>query len=385
MLPEELSNELCSLKPNVFRLTQSIFAEFSPEGDLVNYSIERCMIHSKKRFTYEEAFDVLENKLSSPHEPLLKRMVELCHLLKKKRFQRGSIDFSMASHVVIVDEQGVPQHIEKVEYDITHQMIEEFMLKANEIVATHLSKNNLSLIFRIHEEPEAESFEDFFNYARILGFQLPLKPSREDLQKLFIQAKDSPHLSQLSISFIRSMKLAAYSTGNIGHYGLALENYCHFTSPIRRYTDLIIQRLLFNELPKDFDLEAVAKACSEKERVSFRAETSVTTLKKLRLAARFFNEDPKRTYEAVISKIKPFAIFFDISLFDLGGSVHVSELGDDYFEYNPTSMSFKGTHTGKTYQSGQKIWVQIESIDFILLQAEWSLVIQGEKKKRKRK
>lgn len=385
MLPEELSNELCSLKPDVPRLTQTVFAEFSPVGDLVNYSIERTCIQSKKRFTYEEALEVLEKKLKSPHAPLLERMVELCHLLKKKRFERGSIDFAMASHVVIVDEKGVPERIEKVEYDITHQMIEEFMLKANEIVATHLTKKGLDLIFRVHEEPSPESFEDFFSFARVLGFELPAKPTREDLQKLFQEAKDSPFLSQLSISFIRSMKLAAYSTDNMGHYGLALENYCHFTSPIRRYTDLIIQRLLFDELPEDFDLIAVATACSEKERVSFRAESSVTTLKKLRLLKRFFKEDSERTYEAVVTKVKPFALFFDVPLFDLEGNVHVSELGDDYFEYNPTSMSFKGTHTGKVYKAGQKLWVRIESVDFILLQSDWSLVLPDEKKKRKKK
>lgn len=385
MLPEELSNELCSLKPDVPRLTQSVFAEFSKQGDLVNYSIERCCIHSKKRFSYEQALEVIEKKLKSPHAPLLKRMVELCHLLKKKRFERGSIDFSLASHVVVVDEKGVPQRIEKVEYDITHQMIEEFMLKANEIVATHLSKKGLNLIFRVHDEPNPDTFEDFYSFARVLGFQLPEKPAREDLQKLFMQAKESPYLSQLSISFIRSMKLAAYSTDNLGHYGLALENYCHFTSPIRRYTDLMIQQLLFDELPEDFDLETVSEACSLKERVSFRAESSVITLKKLRLLDPFFKEDPTRTYEAIITKVKPFALFFDIPLFDLEGNVHVSELGDDYFEYNPTSMSFKGTHTGKIFKAGEKLSVRVESVDFILLQSEWSLVLpEGSRKKKKR-
>src|SRR3990167_1963399 len=294
------------VKPHVPRLTQSVFMEFTPQGDLVNYSIERSCIHSQKRFTYNEALEVLEHRKNSPHASLLHRMVELCGVLKKKRFERGSIDFSLPSSTILVDKKGVPQKIEKVEYDITHQMIEEFMLKANETVATHLSKKGLSLIYRIHEEPSLETFEDFYQFAKMLGFQLPNKPLRKDIQELFEQAKHSPHLSQLSISFIRSMKLAAYSTDNLGHYGLALEHYCHFTSPIRRYTDLMIQRLIFQELPKDFNLEAVATACSEKERVSFRAESSVTILKKLRFAATFYQEDPTRIYEAIVTKIKVF-------------------------------------------------------------------------------
>jgi ribonuclease R len=349
MLPEELSNELCSLKPKVCRLTQSVFAEFGPSGDLLNTKIERTCIKSQKRFTYKEALAVLEKKKKSPHEALLLRMVELCHLLKKKRFVRGSIDFSMPDDVIIVDPKGVPQKIERIEYDITHQMIEEFMLKANEIVAKHLAELGKTLIYRIHESPSAESFQDFYTFARSLGFQLPKDPTHIDIQKLFVEAKDSPLLSQLSVSFIRSMRLAAYSSDNIGHYGLALEHYCHFTSPIRRYTDLIIQRLLFNELPENANLDAIAMACSQKERVSFKAESSVVLLKKLRLAATHYQEDPTKIYPAIVTRVKPFALFFEVPMFDLEGNVHVSKIGNDYYEYNAARMSFRGSRTGKTY------------------------------------
>lgn len=373
MLPFELSNELCSLKPGVNRLTQSVFAEFNPKGELIDYSIERTCIKSQKRFSYEEALSILENKRKSPHAPLLKKMVELCHLLKKKRFERGSIDFAMPSRVVVVDEKSVPLRIETHEYDITHQMIEEFMLKANEIVAKHLAKEDKSLIYRVHEEPSSETFEDFYRYARSLGFSLPEKPQREDLQKLFLEAGKSPYLSQLSISFIRSMKLAAYSIDNLGHYGLVLEHYCHFTSPIRRYSDLIIQRLLFDEIPSECDIEKIALSCSEKERISFRAESSVTLLKKLRLASFFWKEDPKRIYEATITKIKPFALFFEVPLFDLEGNLHISEIGNDFYEFSPMTNSFKGARSGKVYSIGQKICVVLQKIDLIFLQSEWSL------------
>lgn len=384
MLPEELSNELCSLKPKVVRLTQSVFAEFNPNGDLVDYQIERTCIKSKKRFTYKEAFAVIEKKKKSVHAPLLNRMVELCNVLKKKRFERGSIDFSMPDDVILVDDKGVPQKIERVEYDITHQMIEEFMLKANELVAIHLAGKGKTLIYRIHEQPTAESFQDFYTFARSLGFHIPSNPNHLDIQKLFQDAKESPLLPQLSVSFIRSMRLAAYSSDNIGHYGLALQHYCHFTSPIRRYTDLIIQRLLFDELPESADIDAIALACSEKERISFRAESSVVILKKLRLASTYFSEDPTRIYPAIITKIKPFALFFEVPMFDLEGTIHISKLGNDYFEYSASRMSFRGSRSGKTFTAGQPIFVRLDKINFIILQSEWALV-EPQTAKRKKK
>ncbi len=385
MLPEELSNELCSLKPKVPRLTQSILAEFSPTGDLVGYQIKRTCIKSQKRFTYKEALEVIEKKKKSAHYPLLDRMVELCHLLKQKRFERGSIDFSMHDDVILVDEKGVPQKIERVEYDITHQMIEEFMLKANEIAAKHLADKGKTLIYRVHEQPSAESFQDFYTFARSLGFHLPAQPTHKDIQKLFLEAKDSPLLPQLSVSFIRSMRLAAYSSENLGHYGLALDHYCHFTSPIRRYTDLIIERLLFDELPPDTDLDAVALACSEKERVSFKAESSVVLLKKLRLAGTYFAADPSRVYPAIITRVKPFAVFFEVLLFDLEGNVHVSKLGNDYFEFNAERMTFRGKRTGKSFIAGQPIYVQLQNINYILLQTEWAIVPPPSTPAKKRK
>ena len=373
MLPEALSNELCSLKPKVIRNTQSVMAKFDQNGNLIHYEIVRSCIKSAKRFTYKEAFAVLEKKKKSKHAPLLKRMVDLCHLLKQKRMERGSIDFAMAENYLVVDDQGVPQKFEKIEYDITHQMIEEFMLKANEIVATHLNRQGKNLIYRIHEEPTNESFNDFYTYARALGFKLPVKPTHLDIQKLFAEAKSSPFLPQLSVGFIRSMRLAAYSQENIGHYGLALEHYCHFTSPIRRYSDLIIQRLLFNEISSDVNLQEIANACSEKERISFKAEMSVLGLKKLRFANEIFKNDPMRTYEAVITKVKPFALFFEVIDLSLEGSFHISEIGNDYYEYNEKRLSFRGKRTGKTFTSGQTICVRLEKIDIVTRQSVWKI------------
>ena len=374
MLPFELSNELCSLKPNVKRLTASVFAEFNREGDLVDYRIERTCIKSKKRLTYEDAFEILQKKRKSPLLPLLERMVALCHLFKRKRFERGSIDFAMTEGVIILDEKGAPQRIERVEYDITHQMIEEFMLKANELVAIHIASKNKELIYRIHDEPSPETFEDFYAYVRALGFFLPPEPTHSDIQKVFEQAKGSPVAQQLTVSFIRSMKTACYSPDNIGHFGLALEHYCHFTSPIRRYTDLIIQRLLFDEENPKANLKEIAKTCSDKERLSMRAEQSVLLLKRLRLAHSRFAEDPNRIYPVTVSRVKPFALFFSVSEFDLEGSLHVSELGNDYFEYDQKTLSFQGRRTRKSFSSGSMLYVRMKRIDLVRQNVSWEVV-----------
>ncbi len=373
MLPEELSNELCSLRPDVVRLTVSVMMDFDKTGTLIKHEVVRSFIHSKKRFTYFEAKDVLDGKKKSPHAKSLKLMVDLCLLLKKKRYERGSIDFALPETVILVDEQGKPSGIKKIEYDITHQLVEEFMLKANEMVAKELDSRGKTPIFRIHEEPSEENFEEFFQFARSLGFKLVSKPTSADLQTLFEAAKKTPHIQQLSVAFIRSMKLAQYSPNNIGHFGLALEHYCHFTSPIRRYSDLITQRLLFNEEPEDIDLDQIALKCSEQERISFRAEMSVKTLKKLRLLRHYLNENPYLEHEAVITRVKPFGIHFELSSLMLEGFLHISELENDYFEYDGVRNLLVGKSTGKTHFLGEKIKVLITHVDLILQESKWTL------------
>ncbi|MCI0382192.1 MAG: ribonuclease R [Chlamydiae bacterium] len=383
MLPPILSENLCSLKENVVRLTISVMMEFDGEGNLLNHSVCRSYIKSKKRFTYREAKEILDGKKSSPHSKSLKNMVVLCDLLKAKRFSRGSIDFSLPELVIKVDEKGLPLGIEIIEYDITHQLVEEFMLKANEIVARHLEKKGKPLIYRIHESPSPENMEEFFDLARQLGFHLPKKPSQQDLQKLFYKAKNSPFGAQLSVSFIRSMKLAYYSPHNIGHFGLALEHYCHFTSPIRRYSDLIVQRLLFDEENPEDDLEKIASKCSERERISFKAEMSVKVLKKLRLLEKYHKENPTRNYIAVITRIKPFGISFEMQDLFLEGFLHISELENDFFQFVKQKSCLIGKRTGKKHSIGDRIEIRLKTIDLILLESKWELVLKAKKRKAK--
>ncbi len=374
MLPETLSNGLCSLKPDTTRLTASVLMTFNPKGDLLSSKVVRSYIYSQKRFTYREALRVLEGKSQSPFLPLLKECVNLCHLLKTKRMERGSIDFALPDAILEVDAKGNPIKMKIEAYDITHQLIEEFMLKANETVAKTLAEKGKMLIYRIHEKPSKENFHDFYSYTRALGFKLPDSPTNSDIQKLFKTAKDSPHLQRLSVAFIRSMKLAFYSPDNIGHYGLALTHYAHFTSPIRRYSDLIIQRLLFGEKIIEDDLVEIANICSNRERISMRAETSVVTLKKLRLLHQYFSEDPKRKYKATVTRIKPFALFFELTDFLLDGSLHVSELGNDFYQFSQATHSFRGERTGKLYSISDAITVSVIGIDFIYQEAKFALV-----------
>lgn len=383
MLPEELSNHLCSLRADVIRLTASVLMDFNPQGDLVGYKIVRSFIKSAKRFTYEEAKEVIDGKKKSPHATALKHMVELCLLLKKKRYERGSIDFSLPELVILIDEKGMPTGTKLVEYDISHQLVEEFMLKANEITAKHLSDQGKPALFRIHEEPSAENMEDFYALARTLGFTLPSKPTHADLQLLFEKAKGTSFGQQLSVGFIRSMKLAYYSAENVGHYGLGLEYYCHFTSPIRRYTDLIIQRLLFDEMDEDTDLEKVAKKCSDQERVSFKAESSVKTLKKLRLLKTYYDKNPRCQYEAVVTRIKSFGLSFEISELMLEGFLHVSELEDDFFIYDDRRNVLFGRSRGMTHSVGEKITVMVSTIDFIVLETKWHLVSDNPRRRKR--
>lgn len=370
MLPEALSNGLCSLKPKVNRLAATVEMHFNKQGDLLNYKIYRSVIKSQCRFSYEGAKEVLDEKKHSPYKNLLENMVELCHLLKVKRRERGSVDFSMPELVLECDDQGDPKKTYIVEYDITHQMVEEFMLKANEIVAIELDKKQISSMFRIHEPPHEESYQDFIKLARSLGISLPVDPNVFDIQKMFQELAHLPIAHHLSIAFIRSMKLASYASNNVGHYGLGLSHYTHFTSPIRRYSDLVIQRLLFETCHK-MNISHIAEKCSKHERISFKAEMSVKQLKKIRLLQKWLKDHKNKVYEAMITKIKPFGFFFDMTDLGLEGFFHFSDLKDDYYIYDEKQEILYGKRKGKELKSGVKIKVQPVHIDLIHSQVSW--------------
>jgi len=374
MLPRELSDNLCSLKPNVNRLTASVLMEFDPQGELVNYRMVRSVIKSAKRFTYKEAKAVLDGKKKSVHAPTLHLMTEMCAILKRKRYERGSVEFGMPELVILVDKDGVPSGTDYVVYDITHQLVEEFMLKANELVAWHLSKQGKHLTYRVHDVPSEENMKDFSLLAMAFGFHLSQTPTTKEIQKLFDEAMETPYGQYLATSYIRRMRLAMYSSDNIGHYGLSLEHYCHFTSPIRRYVDLVVHRILFHEPEEKNKLELIASRCSEQERISAKAESSVTVLKKLRLLEMQRKENPRREYEAVITRVKNFGIYFEIVELLLESYLHVSELESDYYVYDDAEVILKGRNTGQIYRAGDKISLMLKDVDLITLESKWHLL-----------
>lgn len=379
MLPHELSSELCSLKPNVNRLTLSVAMIFSEDGTLKSYEIFRSVIKSAKRFTYKEAKAVLDGKKRSKHAETLKLMVELCHLLKKKRHERGSIEFALSECVIKVDSQGAPTGFETIEYDITHQLVEEFMLKANEVVATHLTEKGEGLTYRVHDAPAEDSMKEFSLLAQAFGFSLPKNPEPKDLQKLFEEASKTPYASHLATSFIRSMKLAYYSPENEGHFGLSLDYYCHFTSPIRRYVDLVVHRIVCGEPHENETLSMTCHACSEQERYSAKAEQATVLLKKLRYLKKLQEEDPSRSYEATVTRVRNMGLLFEIDDLKLDGFLHVSELDNDYFVYDDKRLCLKGVHTATNYACGSKIKVTLANLDFITLDSRWALFTPSKK------
>ena len=370
MLPERLSNGLCSLKEGVDRYSASVLMEFDAKGILKSHRLVKGLINSRKRFSYEDARQVLDKKLKSPHEKTLKLLVELCKHLKKQKKDRGCVELAMPEIRLVLDDDGIPYTEEWIEYDITHQLVEEFMLKANEIVATELLSRGQKAIFRIHETPDDDNLAEFFTLARLLGYTVDPKEPNE-ISRLFEEAKDSPYIDQLSVRYVRTMKLAIYSKDNVGHYGLNLENYTHFTSPIRRYSDLVVHRLLFNKSYAP-NVEAIAAKCSETERKSFRAEMSVSRLKKLRYLDRLTEEDSDITFEATITNVRPQGIVFDLGFIGFEGTIHVSELGDDYFYFNDKDRSFTGSNSREKFQLGSKIVVQLETIDLVFRECTWN-------------
>ncbi len=371
MLPKALSENLCSLKPKVNRLTVSVLMRLDSQGTVVEHRITRSVIKSAKRFTYKEAKKVLDGEKRSPHSSTLNLMVELCNLLKQQRYERGSIEFSLPELVVLVDEKGNPYQTDYITYDVTHQMVEEFMLKANEIVAWDLTQRGRLLTYRVHDTPAEENLRDFSLLAGAFGFHVPDHPNPQDLQKLFEEAKDTSYGNYLASSYIRRMRLAAYSAENIGHYGLSLTHYCHFTSPIRRYVDLVVHRILF-EKGDDFEyLQKIANTCSEQERISSKAENSVVFLKKLRLLHHMYLQDPYREYEAIITRVKNFGIYFEILELFLEGFIHISDLEEDYFIFEEEKMRLRGANRGNLYAPGNRLIVILKEINFVFQETKW--------------
>lgn len=398
MIPHRLSNGICSLNPNVDRLTLGCEVEVDSKGKLVNHEIFESVISSHERMTYSDVNKILVDKDEHVREkykelvPMFEDMEQLASVLRQKRMGRGAIDFDFKEAQVLVDEDGKPEDIVIRERSIAERLIEEFMLAANETIAEHFHWLNVPFIHRIHEDPDGGKLEHFFEFLSGLGHSVKGSANEihpQTLQKVLEKVEGLPEEMIVSKLMLRSMKQAKYDPGNVGHFGLATEFYTHFTAPIRRYPDLIVHRLIrtylingkmdqktMNEW-KD-KLPEIARHTSERERLSIDAEREVDDLKK----AEFMEDKIGEEYVGVISSVTNFGLFVELEN-TVEGLIHVSYMTDDYYHFDERSYALIGERTGNVFRIGEEVNIRVIGVSLDERSVDFELV-QDEKEKGKR-
>lgn len=392
MLPFELSNELCSLKPQEERLTLSASIAFDKQGNVLNYEIFNSVIKSKFRFTYNQVAQMLEsNSAEKKYEaalPVLQNMFELSQLLRKRRFREGSVDFNIPEPEIQVDAKGRVLNIVKAEHNIAHELIEEFMLAANRAVAEHLDKKNLPGIHRIHEPPDQDKLHRFQEFIKDLGFRLPnlRNVQSEHLQNLLTRIHDHPQERTINMLLLRSLKKAVYSEKDPGHFCLGFEHYTHFTSPIRRYPDLATHRMVKAFLHKKKATQPERKKLlplsrSQAEQSSMReikaveVEREVANLRR----AQFMADKVGKEYSGHIVSVTGFGLFVELDEVFVEGLIHISSLGDDYYVFYEQEHMLKGQHKHKTYRIGDPLRVRVTRVDISKKQIDLSPVSKNKR------
>jgi len=379
MLPEKLSNGVCSLRPREDRLTMSCFIEYSPKVAVRKVEFASSVIHSRHRLTYKEAFARLESKDGDELTHELKKMWRLASKIRAQRFAQGALELGFPEVKVRLDKHGRPTHIEKIFYDISHQLIEEFMLVANEAVARFICNRQVPGIYRIHEDPDVEKLRDFREYARSFGYKVGDVTQRRELQKLLAAVKDKPEEYAVNLALLRSLRQARYSPQPVGHYGLSKKYYTHFTSPIRRYADLVVHRTLRGLIEKGerpqsvADLAKIAEHTSRTERVAAEAEKESVELKKIEYFQQQLLTGKLDTLEAVVSGVRNFGFFVELTESLVQGLVHVSTLADDFFHYDEVRERLVGKRTRRVIQIGDKLKVQVERVDVFKRQIDFGV------------
>jgi ribonuclease R len=384
MLPEKLSNNLCSLRPAEDRLTQSVFIEFTPKLVVRKTEFALSVIRSRHRLTYKDAFARLQSRDEKDELTReLKKMWRLASHLRQQRFAHGSLNLDFPEVKVRLDKNGKPTHIEKIHYDISHQLIEEFMLAANEAVARHVCQLQIPCVYRIHEDPDLEKLRDFRVYAQSFGYKVGDVTHRQELQKLLKQVEGKPEDYAISLALLRSLKQARYSPNPVGHYGLAKKFYTHFTSPIRRYADLIVHRTLLSLLkpgppsPRRYSLQELTSAAehnSRTERVAGEAEEESVELKKLEYFQGQLMRGKLDVMDAVVCTVRNFGFFVELPESLMQGLVHVSRLEDDFYQYDERLEQLVGRRTKRVIKIGDKLRVQVERVDIIKRQIDFRVV-----------
>jgi len=398
MLPERLSNGVCSLNPGVDRLTHSVFIHFDRNGTAKGARFGRSVIHSAHRLTYKQAYAIIK---SPPRDRVSERLHvawELASLLRKKRFAHGSLDLDFPEVKVWLDEIGKPVRLERVENDESHQLIEEFMLAANEAVARELKNRAVPAIYRIHEDPDPEKLAEYREFVLSFGYQIGDLTHRAEVQRLVASIRGKPEEQALKIGLLKSLKRARYFPQPLGHYGLAKGNYLHFTSPIRRYADLVVHRALgmadtprrsskvfaaaqFN--PDMSQVASIAEHVSTTERIAAEAEIESVRMKKLEFFQRQLDERNPQIFRAAIVDVRNYGLSVELPDALVTGLVHVSSLSDDFYLFEPARRQLIGRRARKRFSIGDEVRVFVVRVDAFKRQVDFAIA-SDERKKRNR-
>lgn len=377
MLPEKLSNGLCSLKPDVDRLTRAAIMRFDKHGTQTDVRFISAVIRSQKRLTYEEAFALLKTSGDDPIALLVRTAWELASLLRKRRFENGGLDLDFPEVKVELDKNGKPVDLVRVDYDESHQLIEEFMLSANEAVAKATKDRLAPSVYRIHEDPDPDKLNELRETVGTYGIRVGDLSNRDEVQKLLAQADGMHEEHAIKIALLRSLKRAAYSEVPVGHYGLAKVNYTHFTSPIRRYADLIVHRVLGRlmepasdakkfKTPKLAKIKEIAARLSVTERTAAEAEKATRRLKELEFFASLAeHKDGPRTFRATVIDVRRMGVFVELSDYYIGGLVRVANMPDseEGARFDPGENAFFSRSPKWRIGVGDELEVAVSRVD----------------------
>jgi len=382
MFPEIISNSLASLQQGRVRYVKSALMDFSPAGQRTESQFANAAIRVRRRFTYEQVSAILQDPegKGSKVEPeilsLLLHARDFAMNLRRRRLKRGAIEPNMPEAELEFDEQGRVSGAHFVKHDISHQIIEEFMLAANEAVAEHLDDLGIPFLRRVHPPPEPTKLEAFADFANSLGYKIDRHPDRFALQRVLEKSADKPDVYAVHYALLRSLKQARYSPEKEEHYALASQNYCHFTSPIRRYPDLTVHRLLDQWLrtgragSDETELAALGEHCSKTER---RAEMAERELIKVKLLD-YLSQRIGIELEVIITGVADYGFFAQAEVLPVEGLVHVSTLTDDYYHFDESSHSLIGRRTNRRYRLGDKVKVNVVRVDLQRRQLDFRVV-----------
>jgi ribonuclease R len=376
MLPEALSNELCSLKPHVDRLTKCVEFLLSSTGQVLKMQFYEAVIRSQCRYNYREVFAILQREPLDSLERMLHQAHELAQKIRRARFSAGSLDLDFPETKIRLDDQGRVLRIEKVENDVSHQLIEEYMLLANEAVAGRLMELGRAAIYRIHEPPDNKRLREFREEVLSHHVQCGNLSNRREVQKLLERLGQLPIGPALKIGFLRSLMRARYSVEPLGHYGLAKKKYAHFTSPIRRYADLVVHRALFQGNRSLFtprSLQETADHISETERNSSDAERDSKDVKLFAFLLSQLQTEQPHAYPALITDVRNFGFFVDVPGLGMSGLVPLSGLSDDFYQFEARSGHLVGRRTRRIFKLGDKVEVRVAKVDKFKRQVDFTL------------